>query len=119
MKQLSPDAIDRGIAALTRLRQVADISGAAVTAVATSAVREAENAEDFLRRARHEAGVEVEVISGTEEARLIYLGVLQAVPAYDRRLILDRHRRGQHRSAGGRAQRVSWPCAASSSAPSA
>ena len=88
MKQLSPDAIDRGIAALTRLRQVAGISGAGVTAVATSAVREAENAEDFLRRARHEAGVEVEVISGTEEARLIYLGVLQAVPVYDRRLIM-------------------------------
>ncbi len=88
MKQLSPDAIDRGIAALTRLRQVADISAAEVTAVATSAVREAENADDFLRRARHEAGVEVEVISGTEEARLIHLGVLQAVPVYDRRLIL-------------------------------
>jgi exopolyphosphatase / guanosine-5'-triphosphate,3'-diphosphate pyrophosphatase len=88
MKLLSPDAIDRGIAALTRLRQVADISAAEVTAVATSAVREAENADDFLRRARHEAGVEVEVISGTEEARLIHLGVLQAVPVYDRRLIM-------------------------------
>ncbi len=88
MKQLAPDAIERGIAALTRLRQVADISAATVTAVATSAVREAENADDFIRRARHEAGVEVEVISGTEEARLIHLGVLQAVPVYDRRLIL-------------------------------
>jgi exopolyphosphatase/guanosine-5'-triphosphate,3'-diphosphate pyrophosphatase len=90
MKQLDPAAIDRGIAALTRLRQVADISSARVVAVATSAVREAENADDFLDRARSEAGVEVEVISGTEEARLIQLGVLQAVPVYDRRhLIID------------------------------
>jgi exopolyphosphatase / guanosine-5'-triphosphate,3'-diphosphate pyrophosphatase len=88
MKLLTPEAIDRGIAALTRLRQVADISDATVTAVATSAVREAENAEDFIARARAEAGVEVEVISGTEEARLIHLGILQAVPVYDRRLLM-------------------------------
>jgi len=88
MKLLAPDAIERGIAALTRLRQVADISDARLTAVATSAVREAENADDFISRARDEAGVEVEVISGTEEARLIHLGILQAVPVYDRRMIM-------------------------------
>jgi exopolyphosphatase/guanosine-5'-triphosphate,3'-diphosphate pyrophosphatase len=88
MKELAPDAIDRGIAALSRFRQVADISDAPLTAVATSAVREAENAEVFITRARAEAGVEVEVISGVEEARLIYLGILQAVPAIDRRLLL-------------------------------
>jgi len=88
MKELEPDAIDRGIAALTRFHQVADISEAPVTAVATSAVREAENAEEFITRAREESGVEVDVISGVEEARLIYLGILQAVPAIDRRLLL-------------------------------
>jgi exopolyphosphatase/guanosine-5'-triphosphate,3'-diphosphate pyrophosphatase len=88
MKVLTPDAIDRGIAALTRFRQVADISDAPLSAVATSAVREAENADDFIVRARAEAGIEVDVISGVEEARLIYLGVLQAVPVIDRRLLL-------------------------------
>jgi len=88
MKRLSPDAIDRGVAALDRFRQVADISGAAVRAVATSAVREAENPDEFLRRARIEAGVEVEVISGVEEARLIHLGVLQALPFFDERMLL-------------------------------
>ena len=88
MKELTPDAIDRGIAALARFRQVADISDAPVTAVATSAVREAENADAFIQRARDEAGVEVEVISGVEEARLIQLGILQAVPVFDRRLLL-------------------------------
>src|SRR5690606_26000057 len=59
-----------------------------VYAVATSAVREAENAHDFLDRARREAGIHVEVISGVEEARLIYLGALQAVPVFDDRILL-------------------------------
>jgi exopolyphosphatase/guanosine-5'-triphosphate,3'-diphosphate pyrophosphatase len=88
MKDLSDDAIDRGIAALARMRRIAESAGAPVRAVATSAVREAENADVFIQRARAEAGVEVEVISGVEEARLIHLGVLQAVPVFDQRLLL-------------------------------
>ena len=88
MKELSSDAMDRGVAALTRFRQLATTWDADVVAVATSAVREAANAAVFLERARTEAGVEVDVISGPEEARLIHLGVLQAVPVYDRQLLL-------------------------------
>ncbi|MEX2659985.1 MAG: hypothetical protein WD232_09820, partial [Acidimicrobiales bacterium] len=88
MKEMAPDAIDRGIAALTRFRQLATTWDADVVAVATSAVREAANASTFLERARSEAGVELDVISGTEEARLIHLGVLQAVPVFDRQLVL-------------------------------
>lgn len=88
MRELEADAIDRGIAALVRFRQVADIWDADITAVATSAVREAENHDEFVRRARTEAGVAVEIISGVEEARLIHLGVLQALPVFDRRLLV-------------------------------
>ena len=88
MKVMSPEAIDRGIAALRRMRRIADSYEAALRAVATSAVREAENASTFLDRARLEAGIDIEVISGAEEARLILLGVLQAVPVYDRRMLL-------------------------------
>jgi exopolyphosphatase/guanosine-5'-triphosphate,3'-diphosphate pyrophosphatase len=87
MKRLAPDAIDRGIDALVRFQQVAAIHGAGVRAVATSAVREAENRAEFLDRASA-VGVEVEVISGFEEARLIHLGVLQAVPVFDRRVVV-------------------------------
>jgi exopolyphosphatase/guanosine-5'-triphosphate,3'-diphosphate pyrophosphatase len=51
-------------------------------------VREAENRDVLIDRAWTEAGVHIDVISGTEEARLIHLGVLQAVPVYDQRLVL-------------------------------
>jgi exopolyphosphatase / guanosine-5'-triphosphate,3'-diphosphate pyrophosphatase len=88
MKRLTPSAINRGIEALTRFRKVAAIHGARLRAVATSAVREAENRATFIERARDEAGVDVEVISGFEEARLIHLGVLQAVPVYDRQVLV-------------------------------
>jgi len=88
MKHLTTDAMDRGIAALARMKQIADAHGAPLRAVATSAVREAENAREFLDRACDESGVEIEIISGVEEARLIHLGVLQSVPAFDRRLLL-------------------------------
>jgi exopolyphosphatase / guanosine-5'-triphosphate,3'-diphosphate pyrophosphatase len=88
MRLLTDDAIDRGIATLSRFRQIADISKAKVYAVATSAVREADNADLFIDRANRESGIDVQIISGPEEARLIHLGVLQAVPVYDRRLIL-------------------------------
>jgi exopolyphosphatase/guanosine-5'-triphosphate,3'-diphosphate pyrophosphatase len=88
MKELSADAIDRGISVLRRMQRVAASHNAPVRAVATSAVREAHNSEVFLTRARREAKIDIEVISGLEEARLIHLGVLQAVPAFEQRLIL-------------------------------
>ena len=89
MKQLSPAAIERGVACLSALPSDGRrCSALTLRAVATSAVREAENAAEFLDACRRDAGVEVEVVSGVEEARLIHLGVLQALPVYDRQLLL-------------------------------
>jgi exopolyphosphatase/guanosine-5'-triphosphate,3'-diphosphate pyrophosphatase len=88
MKMLTPEAIDRGVACLQRMRDIAEGFDAVVRAVATSATREAINSRQFIQRAEREAGVHIEVISGIEEARLIHLGVLQAVPVFDRRLLL-------------------------------
>lgn len=90
MKELRPDAVERGVAALERFRRIADAAGAELHAVATSAVREATNRREFVRRAWEHAGVRVEVISGLEEARLIHLGVLQSVPVFDQQaLVVD------------------------------
>ena len=88
MKHLEADAMDRGIASLQRMQRIASSHQATIRAVATSAVREAENAEEFLTRARHEAHIDIDVVSGLEEARLIHLGILQAVPVFDQRLLM-------------------------------
>ena len=108
MKHLEPDAIDRAVAALTRCRQLADSLDATVFAVATSAVREARNASDFLVRAWAESGVDVQVISGHEEARLIRLGVLQALPVWDRDMVLLDVGGGSTEVVFGRGEDVSY-----------
>src|SRR5207237_522819 len=61
-----------------------------VRAVGTNALRVAKNGSAFLREARAVLGFPIEVISGREEARLIYLGVAHSLPASSaRRLVLD------------------------------
>jgi len=66
----------------------------AVRAVGTNALRVAKNSPQFLREARAVLGFPIEVISGREEARLIYLGVAHSLPAAtlsknERRLVFD------------------------------
>lgn len=62
----------------------------AVRAVATNTLRVAKNAPQFLKKAQGALGFPIEVIAGREEARLIYLGVAQELPATDEsRLVID------------------------------
>lgn len=61
----------------------------AVHAVATNTLRVAKNATVFLERAQSALGYPIEVISGHEEARLIYSGVAHRVPAKGPRLVVD------------------------------
>jgi exopolyphosphatase / guanosine-5'-triphosphate,3'-diphosphate pyrophosphatase len=90
-RRLSADAMERAISTLRRFQQAARARGCEkVLAVATSAVREAENGGDFLRRARRELGMGIKVVSARDEARLIYLGVRHAVDLGSRpHFILD------------------------------
>jgi exopolyphosphatase/guanosine-5'-triphosphate,3'-diphosphate pyrophosphatase len=80
--------MQRAIEVLKRFRATADSFGATIQALATSAVREAENQEEFIRRVKEETGIRVDVVSGTEEARFIYLGVLQALPVFSKKILL-------------------------------
>jgi exopolyphosphatase/guanosine-5'-triphosphate,3'-diphosphate pyrophosphatase len=80
-RRLSVEAIDRALGVLQRFQQAAlQRQCEKVIAVATSAIREAENGGDFILRARDELKLPVKVVSAREEARLIYLAVRHAMP---------------------------------------
>lgn len=74
---LQPDTMDAAIEALGRMALLARQYGAQRTeAVATSAVRDADNAELFLARVKRETGLRVRVLHGDEEARLCFRSAL-------------------------------------------
>lgn len=88
---LAPGAMDRAVLVASRFADLARSFGALeIVAVATSATREARNRDVLLSRLRSEAGLDVHVISGEEEARLIYLGVSSGLELGDRTaLVID------------------------------
>ncbi len=88
---LQPAAMDRAVLVCRTLADLARSHGATeIVAVATSATREAQNQGAFVRRLRDEAGIDVHVVSGPEEARLVFLGVLATVHLDDARaLVVD------------------------------
>ena len=80
-KRLSVAAMDRVIQCLREWKDVIDTYHVnACIAVATSAVRDAENRDEFLERVAFEAGFDVEVITGDEEARRTLLGIRSGLP---------------------------------------
>jgi len=81
---LQPQAIDRATDVAIRFAKTARSAGAdEMFAVGTAAAREAENAEVLLHRLKEEAGIDLRVVSGQEEARLIYLGVASGMEIGD------------------------------------
>jgi exopolyphosphatase/guanosine-5'-triphosphate,3'-diphosphate pyrophosphatase len=80
-RMLRADAMECVIMTLKEWRHVIkECHADAVTAVATSAVRDAENREEFLDRIKRKVGFEVEVITGEEEARRTILGIRSGLP---------------------------------------
>ena len=94
-RNLTPEAMQRGWDTLARFAErLAGFEPSQVRAVATQTLREARNREEFLLRARTVLGFGIDVISGREEARLIYQGVAHLLPHTDtsereRRLVID------------------------------
>ena len=80
-KRLNVAAMDRVLLCLKEWRGIIDASLVdAVAVVATSAVRDAANREEFLDRVKREADFEVELISGEDEARRTMLGIRSGLP---------------------------------------
>lgn len=87
--RISDEPYQKSLAALKEYKRIIDESYASVAAVvATGVLRLAENAKDFLTDIKKETGLEVRIISGSEEARLTALGVKSAVPS-GKSVILD------------------------------
>lgn len=89
--EVGAETLDLVVSVLERMRKaITPLDVAGMRAVATSAVRDARNQQEFLRRANAALGVEVEIISGQEEARLIHHGVV-AEPEFarGRQLLID------------------------------
>ncbi|MBD3626934.1 Ppx/GppA phosphatase family protein [Cyclobacterium sp.] len=88
---LSPKAMEDGVATIKRYVQLADQYGVDdIIVSATSATREAKNGREFLDRLIHEAGVSPKLISGKEEAKLIFLAVKEAISIKKEKiLVLD------------------------------
>lgn len=78
---LRPDAMQRVLATLKEWRQVMDdFQVESSSIVATSAVRDAQNRDDFVDLVKREAQVQIDIISGEEEARLTMLGIRSGLP---------------------------------------
>ena len=90
-KNLSDDAQQRALDCLTRFGQrLSDLPHYAVRAVGTNTLRSTRNADTFIEQAEACLGHPIEVISGVEEARLIYLGVAHSLASdHSRRLVID------------------------------
>ena len=89
--RLSRDSITRAIKALERFGQrLRDVNAGGVRVVGTNTLRKAKRKGAFLDRAREALGHPIEIISGVEEARLIYLGVAHTTPSEPgHRLVVD------------------------------
>lgn len=82
--ELLDEPMDRAVALMRLFRELCDANGIRrVLATATSAVRDAANRDEFLRRARAEAGLSLRVLSGEEEGYYAYLGVVNSLPFDD------------------------------------
>ena len=90
-RHLCLEAMTRGWDCLARFAErLSGFDATQVRAVATQTLREAKNRDDFIKRGCKILGFPIEVIGGTEEARLIYQGVSRLLPSSpERRLVID------------------------------
>ncbi len=87
--RLAKETITRAITTLKRFKKMAEANGVElIIATATSAVRESRNSAEFIERVRNEVGIEVKLLPGVEEARLIALAVSEVTDFNNRRALI-------------------------------
>ncbi len=86
---LTPEAMERALATLERFGQrLQGIPSHAIRCVGTKTLRTARNAEPFLEQAQQALNHEIEIISGFEEARLVYQGVTHDIEVENQKLLV-------------------------------
>lgn len=89
-KSISDEAMERALKAMKRFSIMANKSEAQIRAIGTSALREAENKDVFISLIERQTGIHIDIISGIEEARLIYVGAMHALPIITQKaLVID------------------------------
>jgi exopolyphosphatase/guanosine-5'-triphosphate,3'-diphosphate pyrophosphatase len=86
-KIISLEKFQKAISILERYKLIVQSFNAPIRAIATSAIREAENRDDFVYHVKNKTGIEIEIIDGKEEARLIFLGIQKAIPIIDKKIL--------------------------------
>ncbi len=87
LTEISEGEMEKAIDVLRDFNKIAKFYGANIRAVATSAVREAKNKDEFITSVYKSTGIYVEAIEGKKEAELIYLGVQNALDVTDKRIL--------------------------------
>ena len=119
-RSLTPTAMTAALQTLAKFRRLADAHKVdEIVAAATSAIREADNGGDFIAEVARQTGIQIRVISGTEEARLIHMAAVYGVHIGGTPGRRHRHRRRQRRGHARDRRPISRTRAASSSASSA
>jgi exopolyphosphatase/guanosine-5'-triphosphate,3'-diphosphate pyrophosphatase len=107
--RLSPAAIDVGFRTLETFKRLAEKHGAdPILAVATSAVREAKNGGEFALRVWDRLNLHIDVVTGTEEARLIFLAAAHAIDFRRQRAIVVDIGGGSVEVIAGQGDQVRW-----------
>lgn len=84
---ISEGEIEKAVDILKNYKMLAQHYGASVRAVATSAAREAENKDKFVRAVKEKTGIDIEIVDGRTEARLIFYGIMNAIDVKDKNVL--------------------------------
>lgn len=87
---LKEEGIEGGIKTLKGFsRTISRYNVSGVSVIGTSALREAENKDIFIKRAKEEAGIDIEIVSEEEEAKLTAMGMTMDIPVPESSLLID------------------------------
>lgn len=84
---ISEGEIEKAIDILKNYKMLAEHYGASIRAVATSAVREAENKDKFVKAVKEKTNIDIEVVAGRTEAKLIFYGIMNAIDVSDKNVL--------------------------------